>query len=151
MAIKTKRKERTVENLNKDEKWFYNTLSKTHQYLADKITFNDRPYEGTRYKSDLVLPLPNHPYFKGVVIEIQGGVYQNYGTKGARTGHASPDGIARDNHKCMIAQLNNYFYLPVMTNKAAYQAAVAFLHEFYFIGVNLGTQTNGKEEYDLDF
>lgn len=152
MTTKTKKKERTVDSLNKHEKWFYNTLTKTHPHLADKITFNDKAYVGTRYKSDLVIPLPNHSYLKAVVIEIQGGIFQGYGSGGARTGHSSPEAITRDCHKCMIAQHNRYFYLPVVTTKAAFQAAVAFLDELYFEGCEI-TEINesGQPVYDMDF
>jgi hypothetical protein len=136
------------DKLNEHEKQFLRLLLSQHPDLHDRIKLDNSPYKGTNYRSDLVMYLKagEHPYLIGVVIEIQGGTRQGWGQKdGKRTGHSTPQAIARDNHKCVIAQLNRFFYLPVVTTPAAYAVAVQILNDLVY--ENLDFVGDEEDEY----
>ena len=144
----TKKKSGTKKKpeLNTHERSFLRVVKMLHPELATRISFDDAPYIGndvtkpdSAYRSDLVLHFNDgeHPYLKGIVIEIQGGTRQGYGAnQGVRTGHSTPQAIARDNHKCVLAQMNGYFYLPVVTTNAAYRVAVEVMNEIMYQSID---------------
>lgn len=118
---------------------FLKTVYAEHRYLLEHLSRNNDPYRGAGndFKSDFVLILPKNDDWKGVSIEIQGGIMQGSNAKGkkfrtgARTGHASVKGIIRDYAKCIACQKNKYFYYPVITTDPAYRQCISFLDQLF--------------------
>lgn len=85
---------------------------------------SNAPYEGTGYKSDFTIVV-DHPWYQGIVIEIQGGIYSRY-----RSGHSSVSGLIRDYSKAACAQRNRWFFLQVAPDDDSIDGACAYIREF---------------------
>jgi hypothetical protein len=105
---------------------FLSKLRARFPYLESKLTRDDEPYEGTNFQSDFVLRLDNHERFRGIVIECQGGILQR-----GKTGHSTGHKIIRDYNKCVIAQINGWFFLPVAPTDASITEACDTLDKLF--------------------
>ena len=116
---------------------FIRTLStEPYQHLLKRLTRTNAPYEGSEYKSDFVLMLPGYDRWRGVSIELQGGIHQGSNKKGGkrsgpRTGHTSAAGIIRDYKKTILAQLNGFFFMPVAGGDESLVGAAELLDNIY--------------------
>ena len=130
------RESTTGQKLSSLEYDFINTLSGRHAYLLKLLTRTNAPYAGSEYKSDFVLPLPGYDRWRGVSIELQGGIFQGSNNKGKkrsgpRTGHTSAKGIIRDYKKAILAQMNGYFFLPVAPGDDSLAGAADLVDQLY--------------------
>lgn len=129
------RKITTKKALSSLELRFLELLGGDYAYLLKHLSRDDTPYQGHKFKSDFILPMPGHPQWKGISIELQGGVMQGTnrksGRSGPRTGHTSASGIARDYEKMIVSQLNGWFFLPVITGDANLLKAISLLDRLY--------------------
>lgn len=112
--------------LTKLEVRFLNKLKFKYSYIANKLNQSKDCYEGRRFRPDFVLPLDGHDRYKGVVVECQGGIYQQ-----SKTGHSTGKKLSRDYEKCTLAQLNGYFFLQIGSTNAEIECAIEVLDKLY--------------------
>lgn len=109
------------------ESRFLGKLRTRYDYLASQLHRDSKGcYKGTKYRVDFVLDLINHPRYMGVCIEMQGGIFQL-----EKTGHSTGTKLVRDYDKCILAQTNGYFFLPVAPTNAALDNACDLLDKLY--------------------
>lgn len=108
------------------EKKFLDAFRYRYSYLADKLHRGNAVYAGSKFQSDFVLDFDSHPRFKGVVIECQGGIFTP-----TKSGHSSGTRLVRDYEKCVLAQLNGYFFLPVPPTKKGLSDACDIIDKLY--------------------
>lgn len=108
------------------ERKFFDTFKSRYEYLVPQLHQHATAYDGTGYKPDFVLDLERHPRYVGVVIECQGGIFQS-----GKTGHSTGTRLVRDYQKCIIAQLNGYFFLPVAPTKQGILAAIDVIDKLF--------------------
>ena len=94
--------------LTEPESYFALAVKNRYPALYARMTRSNLPYEGSNYLSDFTIIEHEHPWYRGLVIEIQGGIYSRH-----KSGHSSPKGLLRDYAKVTRAQLNRWFVLQV--------------------------------------
>lgn len=120
------RKEIIEAKLSSLEVKFLNAFRHRYVYLSEKLHRGNAPYEGRKFQSDFVLDFDSHPRFKGVVIECQGGIFAPN-----KSGHSSGTKLVRDYEKCVLAQINGYFFLPVPPTKNGISNACDVIDKLY--------------------
>lgn len=130
-------KEHTGHKLSSAEIDFINAVAGRHPYLLKHLTRTVNPYEGTAWQVDFVLPLIGHPLYRGLCIEIHGGVRQGSnsktGKRSARTGHTSWVGYTRDRDKSLFAQNSMYQSVEVVTGEPSLKGAVEYIHSVFMV------------------
>lgn len=108
------------------EQKFLGVFRTRYTYLAHRLHQGTDPYQGRKYKPDFVLDFDSHPRYKGVVIECQGGIFQTN-----KSGHSTGARLVRDYDKCVLAQLNGYFFLPVPPTNTGISEACDVLDKLF--------------------
>lgn len=108
------------------EKRFLDTFRNRYGYLVSKLHQKPIVYDGANFKPDFVLDLDSHPRYIGVCIECQGGIFQAH-----KSGHSTGARLVRDYEKCVLAQINGYFFLPVAPTKKGISDAIDIIDKLF--------------------
>ncbi len=105
------------------EKMMATCFKSRYPSIYARLRRSNAPYKGTGYKSDFTV-IVEHYHYRGIVIEVQGGIYSRY-----KSGHSSCTGLKRDYAKTTIAQLNGWFILQVAPDDGSLLAACRVVDE----------------------
>jgi hypothetical protein len=83
-----------------------------------------------RLEADFLWRFPSGSQFRGLAVEVQGGVwFQKSTSTGFKKGHAHPASIERDCEKVCLAQLAGWIILPVTEKMIRDGRAVKWIEE----------------------
>jgi hypothetical protein len=112
--------------LTEPEQMFVNICLFRCPAIHSRLMRSTLPYRGTNYLSDFVVFEKEHPFWEGVVIEIQGGIFSRH-----KSGHSSSSGLIRDYSKATTAQRNRWFILQIAPDLPSIEHGVETLRQIF--------------------